>query len=138
MSPPLLPTALGAGDKKPWELVTCAFTSTAALFNLNSCQTGVCGVVLSCRASLARAPRISSALSDLPPVFPLLSCSGHSPTIPSPGRQALGYPEEPASYELRQIEPLTPILLRERHHAEGQGLGVQGQGGCALPWWSSG
>ena len=50
MSPPLLPTALGAGDK-PWELVTCAFTSTAALFNLNSCQTGVCRLVLSCRAS---------------------------------------------------------------------------------------
>ena len=41
MSLPLLPAALGAGDK-PWELMTCAFTSTAALFNLNSCQTGVC------------------------------------------------------------------------------------------------
>ena len=125
MSLPLLPAALGAGDK-PWELMTCAFTSTAALFNLNSCQTGVCRLVLS-------APRISSTLSDLPPIFPLLSCPGHPPTIPSPGCQALGYPEEPASYELRQTESLTPILLRERHHAEGQGLRVQGQGGCGLP-----
>lgn len=40
MSPPLLPTELGAGDKKPWELVTCAFTSTAALFNLIPAKLG--------------------------------------------------------------------------------------------------
>lgn len=53
MSPPLFPVALGAGDERRWEPVGCALTITAALPNLHSCQTWVCGLVLRCRTSLA-------------------------------------------------------------------------------------
>ncbi|OXB58663.1 hypothetical protein ASZ78_003630 [Callipepla squamata] len=35
------------------------------------------------------------------------------------GSTALGHPEEQASHELRQAEPLPALLLREGHHAEG-------------------
>lgn len=51
MFPLLLPTALGPGDERTWKVVACAFTGTTASFNLSSCQTVVCGLVLSCRAS---------------------------------------------------------------------------------------
>lgn len=45
-SPPNSP-----GDERTWKVVACAFTGTTASFNLSSCQTVVCGLVLSCRAS---------------------------------------------------------------------------------------
>ena len=38
-----------------------------------------------------------------------------------PGGSAVGDPEESTSYELRQAEPLTALLLRKGHHAEGKG-----------------
>ena len=31
----------------------------------------------------------------------------------------MGRPEEPASHELRQVEQVPSLLLREGHHAEG-------------------
>lgn len=53
-------------------------------------------------------------LFPLPPLPPFSLRDG-IPTqilcLLSPGCQALGHPEEPASHELRQAEPLTAILL---------------------------
>lgn len=37
------------------------------------------------------------------------------------GGSTLGHPEESACHELRQAESISPLLLREGHHAEGKG-----------------
>lgn len=38
------------------------------------------------------------------------------------GGSSLGHPEEPASHELWQAEPLAALLLWEGHHAEGKSM----------------
>ncbi len=39
--------------------------------------------------------------------------------FPLPGGSSVGATKESSRYELRQAEPLTAILLRKGHHAEG-------------------